>query len=172
MKSLLLLAILSLSACGLVSKKSVDPVVKLHGTVHKPYCGGAKPSPDVAAGYYESMKHVSFKLYKGTEYSSSSEFVMDVNLDEGGNAELNLLPGDYLMMRSDKLLTVDEFISKNGPVEEKLYEMKERSCFEDWMRTVDLKFTVNGDTLIEFREKAKCWVGTNPCIRYVGPPAP
>lgn len=176
MKILLILSLFSLSACGIVGKNENKlPLVKIHGTVHKPYCGGAKPSPDVAAGYYESMKNGAFKLYKGEAGSTlteASEFVQDVKMDVEGNVSLNLEPGSYLLIRADKFLSVEEFIAANGPVEAKLYEVQDRACFESWMKRVDLYFTVEADTLIEFREKAKCWVGTNPCIRYVGPPAP
>ncbi len=164
------------SACGVVSKEANmgDNLKKvaIHATVHKPYCGGAKPSPDVAAGYYESMKFEKFKLFKGENFSSGMQELQDVDLDEGGNITLMLAPGSYFLMRADKLLTLDEFISMNGPFEEKNFEMMDKSCFQNWKNTPDLVFKVVNDTLIEHRVKGKCWVGTNPCLKYTGPPAP
>ena len=169
----IMLLVAGITSCGLVKKK--DPglkSIKIEGTVHKPYCGGAKPSPDVAAGYYESMKLGEYKLFSGTEYSTQSTFIQDLKMDNSGVLNLTLAPGDYFLLRADKTLNMDQFISLNGPLEEKLYVKKENACFQEWMRTIDLKFRVVNDTVIEFREKAKCWVGTNPCIEYVGPPAP
>lgn len=174
MKTLLICIslVLGTTGCGIFRKKDKNlKTVKIEGTVHKPYCGGAKPSPDVAAGYYESMKNVEFKLYKGNSLENAT-LVQDVKLDVSGNTLLHLAPGEYFLLRADKTLSLDQFKALNGPVEEKLYTVQPNSCFQEWMRTIDLKFNVENDTLVEFREKAKCWVGTNPCIEYVGPPAP
>lgn len=168
-----ILLVFSASGCGILKKKDTSlKSVKIEGTVHKPYCGGAKPSPDVAAGYYESMKFGEYKLYRGTDLNANSELVQDVRMDISGIANLQLEPGEYYLLRADKTLSLDQFIAKNGPVEEKHYVIKEKSCYQEWMRTIDLKFRVVNDTIIEFREKGKCWIGTNPCIEYVGPPAP
>jgi hypothetical protein len=171
--ALITLLMIGATGCGIFKKKNSElKSVKIEGTVHKPYCGGAKPSPDIAAGYYESMKFAEYKLYRGTELSGKAEFLQDVKMDISGNANLQLIPGDYFLLRADKTLSLDQFIAKNGPVEEKLYVVKDQSCFQEWMRSPDLTFRVVNDTVIEFREKGKCWVGTNPCIEYVGPPAP
>ncbi|TNF48150.1 MAG: hypothetical protein EP305_06190 [Bacteroidetes bacterium] len=169
-----LFAAFLIGGCAIQKSENTDPntrSIQIHGTVHKPYCGGAKPSPDVAAGYYESMKHEKFKLMSGTELSSAKE-VQDVELDVAGNVTLQLEPGNYLLIQSDKLLSTDEFMKLNGPVVEQHYEIKERACFEKWQQTIDLNFTVVGDTIIEMRKQARCFTGTNPCIQYTGPYPP
>lgn len=176
MKQLLIaLFILSLLSCS-VLKNNDRPEgtveIKLSGTVYHPYCGGAKPDPDVAKGYYESMKFGKFKLYEGLSYKSGNIALQDVDLDEAGNITLFLKPGDYYLLEADKLLSVDEFKKKNGPANEIHYLVKDKSCYENWMKTPDLVFSVKNDTVIEMRAKAKCWIGTNPCLEYVGPPAP
>jgi hypothetical protein len=171
--ALITLLVIGATGCGIFKKKNSElKSVKIEGTVHKPYCGGAKPSPDVAAGYFESMKFAEYKLYKGADYTEKAEYLQEVRMDISGVVKLQLAPGDYFLLRADKTLSMDQFIALNGPVEEKLYSKSENSCFQEWMRTADLKFTVVNDTVIEFRENAKCWVGTNPCIKYIGPPAP
>jgi hypothetical protein len=175
MKVFILITLLFMSAtgCGIVKKKNSElKSVKIEGIVHKPYCGGAKPSPDVAAGYFETMKFAEYKLFKGVDYTDKAEYLQEVRMDISGLAKLQLAPGDYFLLRVDKTLSMDQFIALNCPVEEKLYSKSENSCFQEWMRAVDLKFKVVNDTVIEFRENAKCWVGTNPCIKYIGPPAP
>jgi hypothetical protein len=171
----ILLTVLSIVSCGVVSKGEIPNgmySVQLHGTVHHPYCGGAKPDPDVAKGYYESMKLEKFNLYSGKEIKRSNQPVKEVKLDEGGNVTLILAPGDYYLLHVDKLLSTDEFMKKNGPFNNQHYVVKDKSCYEYWMSSPDLVFTVNADTVIEMRKKAKCWVGTNPCLEYIGPPAP
>ena len=174
-KLLAALCILTLLSCAVLNK--VDRPkglfkIDLHGTVYHPYCGGAKPDPDVAKGYYESMKFVKFKLFKGSSYSAGNTAIQEVNLDEGGNITLFLEPGDYYLLEAEKLLSTDEFMKQNGPANEIHYVVKDKSCYENWMKTPDLIFSVNNDTVIEMRAKAKCWVGINPCLEYIGPPAP
>lgn len=177
MKSLIsfILLTLVLTGCSLLQKNTEDTTLKtvsIHGTVHKPYCGGAKPNPDIAAGYYESMKYEKFSILKGTEFKEGMEIVKEIALDESGNVVVELEVGDYMFVRADKFLSLDEFMAANGPFEEENYKVKEPECFVTWKNTVDLYLKVEGDTTVEFREKAKCWVGTNPCLEYTGPPAP
>lgn len=170
-----ILAVLFLSSCRLFHKNRSDKdlkTVKLHGTVHKPYCGGAKPTDEVAAGYYESMKSEKFNIVQGTEYKQGMKIYQEFTFDESGNIDLLLEKGDYMIIRADKFLPLEEFMSMNGPYEEKNYRVKESDCFKKWQNTVDLHFKVVNDTVIEMRQKAKCWVGTNPCLEYTGPPAP
>lgn len=172
---LFVLILFSAASCGIVSKSDIPNgmySVNLHGTVHHPYCGGAKPDPDVAKGYYESMKLEKFKLYSGSQFNASNQPLKEVTLDEAGNTTMILGPGDYYLLHTDKLLSTEEFMKKNGPFNDQHYVVKDKSCYEDWMKTPDLVFTVKGDTILEMRKKAKCWVGTNPCLEYVGPPAP
>jgi len=83
-KFALFFVIVLVSACGVVTKDDKDPAlntVNIHGTVHIPYCGGAKPSPDVAAGYYESMKFEKFNLIKGKELKGGMPGFQEVSLD-------------------------------------------------------------------------------------------
>lgn len=172
--SLLSLSIFLLSSCALFFPRQDETVknIGIHGTVHKPYCGGARPSPDVAAGYYEPMNGQSFKVYQGAEYSLDLPVIREFTFDQEGNTSLKLSPGNYVMMHSDKTLPLDEFMAKYGVAPNEHYKIKDAGCFNEWKNTVDLYLQVTNDTLIEFREKARCWVGTNPCMEYVGPPAP
>lgn len=175
LKNIFIAFVLIATSCGLTSKKNTDSnlkTVSFNGTVHHPYCGGAKPSPDVAAGYYESMKFEKFKILKGSEFKEGLQPHQEITLDESGNINLLLEPGKYMMVHSDKFLPLDEFMKKNGLIEEKNYELKGNDCFITWKNTVDLYFTVENDTIIELRQHARCWIGTNPCMKYVGPPAP
>ncbi len=170
-----LLSFIMFSSCGISSKKEKDSdmfTVSLHCTIHKPYCGGAKPTAEIAAGYDESMKFEKFKLLKGKEYKEGMAVFQEVTLDEGGNTTLQLEKGEYMLLRADKFLALDDFIKENGAIEKVNYQLKENLCFSEWKNTVDKYFTVEKDTSIELLQKAKCWVGTNPCLIYIGPLAP
>lgn len=171
---LVLLPLIFSTSCSMLQNGNDKNLktVSLHATVHKPYCGGAKPNPDIAAGYYESMKYEKFKILEGSTFIEGAPIYKEIELDESGNAIIQLKVGDYIFMRSDKFLPLDEFMSKNGPFEEVNYEIKGSECFQTWKNTVDLHLKVEADTIVELRQKAKCWVGTNPCLEYTGPPAP
>lgn len=171
---LFILSIFLFTSCSMLlsgNDKSLK-TVSLHATVHKPYCGGAKPNPDIAAGYYESMKFEKFKILEGNSFKEGLPVNQEITLDESGNAIIQLKQGEYIFMRSDKFLPLDEFMAQNGPFEEVNYTIKGSECFQTWKNTVDMSLKVEGDTIVELRQMAKCWVGTNPCLEYTGPPAP
>lgn len=176
MKIFLFSVLILAASCGIVNNPDAQEpnmkTVQLHGTVHKPYCGGAKPNPDIAAGYYESMKLEKFKILKGETFTEGMAVFKEIQLDESGNITLQLEKGKYMLMRADKFLSLEDFIKENGHIENENYRLKDTDCFKTWKTTVDMYFTVDNDTVIELRQKAKCWVGTNPCLEYVGPPAP
>lgn len=167
-------ALFMTSSCkGLFTRQDTDlKIVRFNGTTHKPYCGGAKPSPDMAAGYYEPMTGQAYNVFQGTEYSDDAAIVKELTFDQEGNCALKLPQGHYYLMHADKRLSRDQFLQKYGSAPNQNYKVKEASCFDEWRKKVDLYFGVSNDTLIELRQKAKCWVGTNPCLEYVGPPAP
>ncbi|MFN5148930.1 MAG: hypothetical protein ACK457_03615 [Flavobacteriia bacterium] len=176
MKLLLFPLLLLASACGMLttadSQQPTLKTVQLSGSVHKPYCGGAKPHPDVASGYNEALSFEKVAILRGTSYTDGMPVFKEVQLDESGKITLQLEKGNYMLMLSDKFLSLEDFMNENGSIENEHYRLKDPDCFKQWKTTVDLYFTVESDTLIAFQQKAKCWVGTNPCLEYVGPPAP
>lgn len=170
--SILFFSLLSSCAALYPVEDTTVRSVQIHGTIHKPYCGGAKPSPDVAAGYYESMTGIKYNIFSATEFSPDLPVFKEFTFDENGIINLSLAPGNYVFMRADKQLPLADFIKLNGELPNENYKLKDNACFAAWKNTVDIHLTVKNDTIIEFRQKAKCWVGTNSCMEYVGPPAP
>lgn len=161
--------------CGTSKKNASDLSIKeihFHGIVHKPYCGGARPNSEVAAGYDETMNFEKFIVLKGKTFTEGMEIYKEITLDDAGNATFNLPVGEYMFMHADKYLSLDEFMHKNAPLEAKYYKIKGTDCFKTWKNTPDGYFTVKNDTTIDYRQQAKCWVGTNACLEYIGPPAP
>jgi hypothetical protein len=77
-----------------------------------------------------------------------------------------------MLIRADKYLSLEAFMMKNAPMDDKNYKIKGDDCFKTWKNTPEMYFRVVNDTSIELLQKAKCWVGINECIEYVGPPAP
>ena len=162
-------------ACGTARKKEKDPTLKVinfHGNVHKPYCGGARPNQAVAAGYNEPLNNEKFNILKGTSFTEGMEIYKEISLDDEGNAVFSLPIGDYMLIRADKYLSLEAFMKKNAPMEDKNFNVKGEDCFKTRKNTPEMYFTIVNDTTIELLQKAKCWVGINECIEYVGPPAP
>jgi hypothetical protein len=171
----LFVALVLTVACGTARKKETESTLKeinFHGNVHKPYCGGARPNPTIAAGYYEPMKFEKFNILKGKSFTEGMEIYKEITLDVEGNAVFSLPIGDYMLIRADKYLSLEAFMMKNAPMDDKNYKIKGDDCFKTWKNTPEMYFRVVNDTSIELLQKAKCWVGINECIEYVGPPAP
>jgi hypothetical protein len=143
--------------------------IRIYGTVHKPYCGGAQPTREQVGGYTNPLKNESYTVYEGTKYSTDLKPVNEFTFDENGKTLLKLSPGNYLLMHSDKKLTSDAFQKKNSDLPGKLYKIKDNSCFTTWQNAPDFQFEVKHDTLILLQKQSKCHVGTNPCIEYIGP---
>lgn len=169
-----ILLILSLSSCAIFYQRKNDGFksVVIHGTIHKPYCGGARPPLDIAAGYYELMSGQTFKVFKGESYTKNLTAVGEFTFDEAGNATVKLLPGKYMLLHADKTLPLDQFMAKYAVALNMNYVIGDTDCFNTWKNSVDLPIQVTVDTVIEYRQKSQCWVGTNPCLKYIGPPAP
>jgi hypothetical protein len=154
-----------------VHEDEVLKTVHIHGTVHKPYCGGAKPSPEMAFGYDEPLRGLTFHVLQGSKSEPDNHIVKEFTLDQDGNSLFKLPQGKYFLKLADKNLSLDEFIKKFSVMPNELYKIKTDACFDEWRKEVDLYLDITSDTLIEFRQNGECWVGTNPCMEYVGPPA-
>lgn len=173
MRIQLILLLLSAGILGCSTGKnalsSKGATVEIEGTVLVPYCGSDKPSEDVAAGHYESMKLEQFNLVQGITNSSDAIVYKELLLDKSGKITVQLPPGTYQLYAADKMLPLDDFITKNEPLVPQLYVIKDKNCFEQWKNEADFTFTVVNDTVIELRKIARCYTDLNPCIEYIGP---
>lgn len=176
----LLSALILLMSCGsvkddhsgngqtTVSNKGVD----FQGTImmHKPYCGGAAPTPDQEMGFNEPVRNAEFYLYKDSMPRKRSGFIL-VKTNEQGIFNVKLVPGKYYIVQKNKLLSLEEFIKVNT-VNNQYYTKKPDSCFEKWKNSPDFSFELTGKDEKVFTENHRCFTGANPCINYTGPYPP
>ena len=96
--------------------------------------------------------------------------VLRFRLNEEGKATFALVRGEYDLFRADKLMDLKSFIAENK-YDNQFIKFSDDDCFQTWKNQVDLTFQVNGEK-VQLINKIRCYVGDNPCAKYIGPPAP
>ncbi len=166
--------ILAASSCGSSSKKTNESPLKkvrILALVHKPYCGGAKPTPEIAKGLDEALANTSFTVYKGSDLGNGTEAVLKFNTDEQGEVSFELEKGTYAVYANEKLMSTEALKAKFDFKDPRNYVFRDDKCFAMWKKTPNFTFQLTSDTLIRYMQNAKCWIGTVPCVDYVGKPA-
>jgi len=140
---------------------------------HRPYCGGAPPTPEMMNGIYEPLQEVVFYISPDNDSSDQKEFT-EVKTDINGQFTLDLIKGrTYYLFQGDKLGSEQDFIEKYS-VNQKFYENRGDDCLIEWMKTPDFSFELtreSGDG-ITLTQSHKCFTGANPCLVYNGPMPP
>ena len=152
------------------SKDSVDINGKIQ--IHKPYCGGAAPSPEQAEGFNEALPNAVFYLYKDS-LPDDKDDLLKVTTDEKGGFDTKLTPGSYHLIQEAKLGSLEEFI-KAKRIDDDHYKSHPEECYERWFNAPDFSFVVTDTTghnpvLTEWH---RCFTGANPCLIYTGPYPP
>ncbi len=160
------------SSCSILQKREKTFKVTFHATIFKPHCGGAKPTAATENGFYEALKNERYAIIRGNVYAPGAKIEAEITLDAFGSATLNLPKGEYMLLKTDKLLPIEVFMQQNKSFEKEVFKQKSLECFEQWKNTPDFIISFANDTTIALQKNAKCWVGTNPCLEYIGPPAP
>lgn len=164
MKIIFLILVLSIISCASMKKK--DPSVTGKVSIHQPYCGGAKPSPEVSKGKYYPYKNATF-LIKTKMSNDDKNVVAKITTDDKGEFKTKLDPGTYIVFHEDKALTFEEFVKKyNTPSTNQAYigEKDAKTQYE----TSDMGIVVEENKPIEITYQAKCFVGINPLVKYTG----
>lgn len=102
MKIVFLISIVTIVACASTKKQGTEFSGKVQ--IHQPYCGGAKPSPEVAKGTYSPYKSATF-LIKTSMSNDEKNIVAKITTDEKGEFKANLKPGSYVVIHQDKTLS-------------------------------------------------------------------
>lgn len=141
--------------------------VSLSFSTQTPYCGGAKPTPEMAAGRKEPCSNLKVALVKEGE----TKVFKWLTLDSSGMWMGDLVMGNYLIFQEDKFFSTDDLIKKYNLVDSELYRFNGIICLEKWKKEADFKlvFDENWSSISEYIFKAKCQVGQRPCLEYVGP---
>jgi hypothetical protein len=137
--------------------------------VYKPYCGGAKPTPEIAKGIRTPFSNEKVAIFKMSDDLKSFEMEKWIQLDSLGNWTGKLKQGTYIVFRSDKMLTIEEIEKKFRKPDTEMYAFVGIKQLETWKATADFTFEVKDETNISITLSEKCFVGLNPCMEYIGP---
>lgn len=180
--TIILVSILAgiIAACSSAKNKGEDKSfeVNLSFFTHKPYCGGAYPSPEQEKGYTSPMNNYEFALYKDPDkfsfHQESNKLIKTFKVDSNGEVHFNLPLGDYYVVFADKTLPFKAFYKKYNTGDGVYNTNSDESCFFQWYRTPEFRFTVidkaNQKHSRTFNET--CFNGLNPCVNYIGPMPP
>lgn len=137
--------------------------------VYKPYCGGAKPTPEMAKGTRTPFSNEKVAVFKMSDDLKSFEIEKWIQLDSLGNWSGKLKLGNYIVFRSDKMLSIEEIQQKFKKPDSELYAFVGIKQLETWKATADFTFEVKEETNVSITLSEKCFVGLNPCMEYIGP---
>lgn len=137
--------------------------------VYKPYCGGAKPTPEIAKGIRTPFSNEKVAIFKMSDDLKSFDFEKWIQLDSLGNWTGKLKQGTYIVFRSDKMLSIEEIKQKFQKPDSELYAFVGIKQLETWKATADFSFEVKDETNVSITLSEKCFVGLNPCMEYIGP---
>ena len=146
---------------------SCKGTLDLSAHVHVPYCGGAKPTPEMEKGRLDPVDTVLI-----TKVSSRKMSMIQIPLDINGFAQIKLPKGDYNLFHKNKGLSIEELKKLYLPTNNKWYTYKGDSCLMFYISTPDLGFKVSKKTEYKALFRSRCFTGVNPCIIYNGPLPP
>lgn len=160
MKLVILVSLVFLTSC--TAQK-----VSIFIEVHKPYCGGAKPTPDMAKGSSVPFSNEKVAVYKVR--GDLSSFYKWIQMDSDGKWNGSLKSGNYKIYRTDKTLSIEEIQKKFRKPDSEMYAFVGEEMVKSWKETPDLTFEVKDQASVSITLREKCFVGLNPCMEYVGP---
>ena len=137
--------------------------------VYKPYCGGAKPTPEMAKGIRTPFSNEKVAVFKMSDDLKSFGFEKWILLDSLGNWNGKLKTGSYQVFRGDKMLSIEEIQQKFRKPDNEMYAFVGIKQLESWKAIADFTFEVKDETNVSITLSEKCFVGLNPCMEYIGP---
>ena len=134
---------------------------------HTPYCGGARPTPEMARGTTVMAAKSKFALTKKGEKTVEKW----ITTDTSGTWAGKLNAGNYDVYRADKFLNneVLKLQMNSFIIDTTNYRFVGEKCLDLWKKEPDYSFTVANSGSIHIELKGKCFVGFTPCIEYIGP---
>lgn len=141
--------------------------ITIKTTLHRSYCGGMMPTEEQRRGFYSPL-NIS-ELYITNDSTVNNIRKRAILKSEDGLFHVNLEEGDYFIYHPDKLLSLQEFKTKN--VKGNYTQLKEE-CFHKWQSTPDFYISASQDSTYEKIYRGRCFVGENPCLNYSGPYPP
>jgi hypothetical protein len=166
MKPFIFTLILFLFSC---STQKVSVLVE----VYKPYCGGAKPTPEMAKGSKIPFSNEKIAVYiKNSDETLTPVFLKWIVLDSFGKWKGSLKSGSYNLFRFEKTLSFTELEKKYRAPDNEMYGFVGEEKIIQWKETPDYTLEVSKETIVTITLSEKCFVGLNPCMEYIGPKPP
>lgn len=144
--------------------------IHLHGTIHKPYCGGARPTEEQAQGITIAASKMVFSVFE--QLGAEQKFIKNIFLDENGDYNGDLKEGQYYLKRIEKTWEIPAINAHYLVFDTLFYRPKGEKAITQWRTEADASFdTKKGKLKLEVNIPLteKCFVGLNPCIEYIGP---
>jgi len=81
--------------------------------IHKPYCGGARPTPEMEKGFDIAQANQTFYVYINERPKKKEDYI-EVKTNNTGRFDLELAEsGTVHILRPEKLGSLNEFIENN-----------------------------------------------------------
>lgn len=163
MKLIILVFIAVLTSC--TAQK-----ISVYVEVHKPYCGGAKPTPEIAKGTRTPFSNQKVAIFKSASNKTTPPvFVKFIELDSLGKWIGKLKPGSYDFFRAEKTRSISEIEKKHRKPDNEMYAFVGGEKLKIWKETPDFKIEIKENSDLTITLSERCFVGLNPCMEYIGP---
>lgn len=138
--------------------------------IHKPYCGGAKPTDVIGKGTTEPYANETFYL-KSAMSNSKRDFTIKVlKTDDQGQVKFKAAPGKYVLIHIDKTMSFENYLKKfNTPDEAKFLTYVGDEAAKAQFSKADFEITLEAGKAISISYQSACFSGLNPCLKYTGP---
>lgn len=158
MKAIWIVSVLLLFSCS--AQKQTLVFIK-----HIPYCGGAKPTPEMTRGTVTMASKTKFAITK----KGDKKIVKWIVTDTSGTWTGKLNTGTYDIYRAEKFWSNKELITHFKLVDTDFYRFNGEKCLDSWKLQPDYSFESKNSGSIHVELKGKCFVGFSPCFDYIGP---
>ncbi len=134
--------------------------IVLNSQLHHSHCGGAPPTEETIKGY-DTPNDIDVIIV-----GKKDSMVLKI----AGTRKVKLKKGSYRWYQGDKAKETNDLL---GSLENDLdtnYVIEGPDCINEWKLNKDGAFTVSekSDTIYLTLEY-KCYIGTLPCVKYIGP---
>ncbi|MFM7301648.1 MAG: hypothetical protein ACKO1R_10970 [Crocinitomicaceae bacterium] len=142
-------------------------------SVRTPYCGGAKPTPEIAAGTTKSYgnQRLIIQYQKTNEVKSGKWNSLEITVDSNGNWKGKIpKKSNIRIFLADQFLSLSELKSNYSLSDTKRYTLKDDAAIELWKsKPIYEKSVKEFKKSIQIELLEACFVGLNPCYWYTGP---
>lgn len=144
-----------LSACA---SKKYDVVIV--SQLHHSHCGGAPPTEETIKGY-DAPNNIDLIIA-----GEKDSMVIKI----AGTREVMLKSGSYRWYQGDKAKETVYLLKSLENELDSNYVIEGADCINQWRAREDGVFTIGEKTdSIYLTLQYKCYTGTLPCVKYIGP---